>query len=97
MSGKKVSSKVEKSVEIQPDEVVKRFVLNKKRYGKGLKIQWTTAFGETYIYDHDAILDAERERFDNMTCWKIYKTYSQTYNVPKFARPYSTLIGEAKK
>ena len=86
-----------KQTEVQPDETVNRFVLDKKRYGKGLKIQWTTAFGETYIYDHDAILDAESERFAAMKCWQIYKTYSQTYNVPKFARAHAILIGEAKK
>ena len=71
---------------------VKRFVISKGMIGKGLRLRFTTKKGETYEYDHDAVIEANKERLEAMNCWHRYKNYTSTTNIPGFAKEQAELI-----
>ena len=63
-----------------------RFVIRKSLLGKKEVIEFTTKKGETFKYNHDEVYKANKDRFENMECFKKYKSYTATNNVPTFAR-----------
>ena len=65
-----------------------RFVIRKSLLGKKEVIEFTTKKGETFKYNHDEVYKANKERFENMECFKKYKSYTATNNVPTFARDF---------
>lgn len=66
----------------------KRFVIAKSLIGKKAIIEFTNKKGETFTYDHDAVYTANKERFDNMACFQKYGNYTNSNNLPTFARDY---------
>ena len=72
--------------------IMKRFVIRKSLVGKGAIIKFTNKKGEECIYDHDKVYTQLQEKFDNMECFKKYKTYTNTNNLPKFVRDLKEIV-----
>ena len=66
----------------------KRFVIRKNLIGQNVTIKFTNKEGKTYSYNHDEVFKANKQRFENMNCFKKYKSYTATNNVPTFAREF---------
>ena len=64
----------------------KRFVIRKSLIGTNTIITFTTKKGKTITYNHDEVYTRNKERFDNMNCFKKYKSYTNTNNIPTFCR-----------
>ena len=64
----------------------KRFVIRKSLIGTNTIITFTTNKGKVLTYDHDEVYTRNKERFDNMNCFKKYKSYTNTNNIPTFCR-----------
>ena len=67
----------------------KRFVISKSLIGKSVVIEFTNKKGITYKYDHDAVYSANQEKFETMNCFQKYGNYTNSNNLPTFARDYS--------
>ena len=67
----------------------KRFVISKSLIGKNVVIEFTNKKGITYKYDHDAVYSANQEKFETMNCFQKYGNYTNSNNLPTFARDYS--------
>lgn len=65
-----------------------RFVIRKNLVGKNVIIEFTNKEGKTFKYDHDKVYNANKDKFENMNCFKKYKSYTATNNVPTFARDF---------
>ena len=65
-----------------------RFVIRKSLLGKKEVIEFTTKKGETFKYNHDEVYKANKDRFESMECFKKYKSYTATNNIPTFARDF---------
>ena len=63
-----------------------RFVIRKSLIGKNVVIAFINKKGETVRYNHDDVYNAHKERFDNMNCFKKYKSYTNTNCIPAFCR-----------
>ena len=66
--------------------VTKRFVIRKSLIGTNTVITFTTKKGDKVTYNHDEVYNKNKERFDNMNCFKKYKSYTNTNNIPTFCR-----------
>ena len=66
----------------------KRFVISKSLIGKNVTIEFTNKKGETYTYDHDAVYSANQEKFETMQCFQKYGNYTNSNNLPTFARDF---------
>ena len=66
----------------------KRFVIRKSLIGKNTIITFTNKKDETYTYDHDAVYAANQEKFESMECFHKYGNYTNSNNLPTFAREY---------
>ena len=64
----------------------KRFVIRKSLIGTNTIITFTTKKGKKVTYNHDEVYTHNKERFDNMNCFKKYKSYTNTNNIPTFCR-----------
>ena len=64
----------------------KRFVIRKCLIGTNTIITFTTKKGKTITYNHDEVYTRNKERFDNMNCFKKYKSYTNSNNIPTFCR-----------
>ena len=64
----------------------KRFVISKSLIGKNAVITFTNKKGDTYTYEHDAVYSANQERFETMECFQKYGNYTNSNNLPTFAR-----------
>ena len=64
----------------------KRFVIRKSLIGKHTIITFVNKKGDTITYDHDEVYNRNKERFDSMECFKKYKNYTNTNNIPTFCR-----------
>mgnify|MGYP001477843254 FL=1 len=64
----------------------KRFVIRKSLIGKNMIITFTTKKGKTITYNHDEVYNRNKDRFDSMNCFKKYKSYTNTNNIPTFCR-----------
>ena len=64
----------------------KRFVIRKSLIGKNVVITFINKKGIKCEYNHDEVYNKNKERFDNMNCFKKYKSYTCTNNLPTFAR-----------
>ena len=65
-----------------------RFVISKSLIGKNAVITFTNKKGETYTYEHDAVYAANQEKFENMQCFQKYGNYTNSNNLPTFAREF---------
>ena len=66
-----------------------RFVISKSLIGKNAVITFTNKKGETYTYEHDAVYSANQERFETMECFQKYGNYTNSNNLPTFAREFA--------
>ena len=66
----------------------KRFVISKSLIGKNAVITFTNKKGNTYTYEHDAVYSANQERFETMECFQKYGNYTNSNNLPTFARDF---------
>jgi|TARA_Y100000289_G_C3916597_1_gene147786 hypothetical protein len=64
----------------------KRFVLSKALIGKSVIIEFTNKKGITFKYDHDAVYSLNQEKIENMECWHKYGNYTNSNNLPTWAR-----------
>ena len=65
---------------------MKRFVVRKSLIGKNQIITFTTKKGKEVTYNHDEVYERNKERFESMNCFKKYKSYTNTNNIPTFCR-----------
>jgi hypothetical protein len=66
-----------------------RFVISKSLIGQNAIITFTNKKGETYTYDHDAVYSANQEKFETMNCFQQYGNYTNSNNLPTFAREFA--------
>ena len=66
--------------------ITKRFVIRKSLIGKNTIITFTSKKGDKITYNHDEVYNRNKERFDSMECFKKYKSYTNTNNIPTFCR-----------
>jgi hypothetical protein len=64
----------------------KRFVIRKSLIGTNTIITFVTKKGKSVTYNHDEVYTRNKERFDNMNCFKKYKSYTNSNNIPTFCR-----------
>ena len=64
----------------------KRFVIRKSLLGKNTVISFTNKKGDTITYNHDKVYEVNKERFESMNCFKKYKSYTNSNNIPTFCR-----------
>ena len=64
----------------------KRFVIRKSLLGKNTVITFTNKKGDTITYNHVKVYNVNKERFESMECFKKYKSYTNTNNIPTFCR-----------
>ena len=64
----------------------KRFVIRLSLIGKNAIITFITKKGETITYNHDEVYTRNKKRFDTMNCFKKYKSYTNSNNIPTFCR-----------
>ena len=67
----------------------KRFVLSRALLGQEVVIEFTNKKGITYKYDHDQVYAVNQERIENMECWHKYGNYTNSNNLPTFAREFA--------
>ena len=65
-----------------------RFVISKTLIGQNAIITFTNKKGITYTYDHDAVYSANQEHFETMNCFQQYGSYTNSSNLPVFARAF---------
>ena len=64
----------------------KRFVIRQSLIGKNAIITFITKKGETITYNHDEVYTRNKKRFDTMNCFKKYKSYTNSNNIPTYCR-----------
>ena len=67
----------------------KRFVISKSLIGQNAVITFTNKKGETFTYEHDAVYAANQEKFETMNCFQQYGNYTNSNNLPTFAREFA--------
>ena len=66
----------------------KRIVISKSLIGKNAVITFTNKKGKTFTYEHDAVYSANQEKFETMQCFQQYGNYTNSNNLPTFAREF---------
>ena len=66
----------------------KRFVISKSLIGKNVVITFTNKKGDTYSYNHDDVYSVNQERLETMECFQKYGNYTNSNNLPTFARDF---------
>ena len=64
----------------------KRFVIRKSLIGKNQIIEVTFKSGKTFTYNHDKVYEIMKDKLENMNCFKKYKSYTSSTNVPVVLR-----------
>ena len=67
----------------------KRFVVRQSLIGKNTEITFTNKKGKSISYNHDVVYNKNKARFESMNCFKKYKSYTNTNNIPTFCRDLS--------
>ena len=65
---------------------LKRFVIRKSLIGKNIEIEFVNKKGEKVKYNHDAVYNKHKDRFESMNCFAKYKSYTNTNCMPAFCR-----------
>jgi len=66
----------------------KRFVISKSLIGQNAVITFTNKKGNSFTYEHDAVYSANQEKFESMQCFQKYGNYTNSNNLPTFARDF---------
>ena len=64
----------------------KRFVIRKSLIGKNTVITFTNKKQENVSYNHDEVYNAHKSRFESMSCFAKYKSYTNSNAIPAFCR-----------
>ena len=64
----------------------KRFVIRKSLIGSNTIITFTNKKGIELSYDHDAVYSMNQERLESMECFQKYGNYTNSNNLPTWAR-----------
>jgi hypothetical protein len=64
----------------------KRFVIRKSLIGTNTIITFTNKKGIELSYDHDAVYSMNQERLESMECFQKYGNYTNSNNLPTWAR-----------
>ena len=63
-----------------------RFVIRQSLIGKNTIITFKNKKNESVSYNHDAVYNKYKTRFDSMNCFAKYKSYTNSNNIPAFCR-----------
>ena len=66
--------------------ISKRFVIRKSLIGKNVVIEFTNKKGVKHVYNHDKAYSIMKDSLNNMNCFKKYKSYTATNNIPVVLR-----------
>ena len=64
----------------------KRFVVRKSLIGKNAVITVNFKNGKTCTYNHDKVYSLMKSTLENLACFKKYKSYTATNNIPVVLR-----------
>ena len=64
----------------------KRFVIRQSLIGKNVTIEFTNKKGVKHAYNHDKAFNIMKSSLENMNCFKKYKSYTATNNIPVILR-----------
>tara|TARA_R100000781_G_C3972421_1_gene90614 strand:+ start:125 stop:367 length:243 start_codon:yes stop_codon:yes gene_type:complete len=64
----------------------KRFVVRLSLVGKNQTIEFTNKKGQTYTYNHDKVYSIMKDKLESLDCFKKYKSYTSSTNIPKVLR-----------
>ena len=67
-------------------KTTKRFIIAKSLIGTNTIITFKNNKGDDCTYNHDKVYTTLKDRFEEMECFKKYKNYTNTNNLPKFVR-----------
>ena len=68
------------------NKTTNRFIISKSLIGKNTIITFKNKKGDDCTYNHDKVYTTLKDRFEEMECFKKYKNYTNTNNLPKFVR-----------
>ena len=60
----------------------KRFVVRLSLVGKNQVIEFTNKKGDTITYNHDKVYSLMKDKLESLDCFKKYKSYTATNNIP---------------
>ena len=64
----------------------KRFVVRLSLVGKTQVIEFTNKKGNTVTYNHDKVYSIMKDKLESLDCFKKYKSYTATNNIPVVLR-----------
>ena len=64
----------------------KRFVVRLSLVGKNQTIEFTNKKGNTITYNHDKVYSIMKDKLESLDCFKKYKSYTATNNIPMVLR-----------
>ena len=64
----------------------KRFVVRLSLVGKNQTIEFTNKKGDTIKYNHDKVYTIMKDKLESLDCFKKYKSYTATNNIPLVLR-----------
>ena len=64
----------------------KRFVVRISLVGKNQTIEFTNKKGNTVTYNHDKVYSIMKNKLNSLDCFKKYKSYTATNNIPLVLR-----------
>ena len=64
----------------------KRFVVRLSLVGKNQTIEFTNKKGNVVTYNHDKVYSIMKEKLESLECFKKYKSYTASNNIPKVLR-----------
>ena len=64
----------------------KRFVVRLSLVGKNQTIEFTNKKGNTVTYNHDKVYSIMKNKLNSLDCFKKYKSYTATNNIPLVLR-----------
>ena len=64
----------------------KRFVVRLSLVGKNQTIEFTNKKGDTITYNHDKVYSIMKDKLESLECFKKYKSYTATNNIPMVLR-----------
>ena len=64
----------------------KRFVVRLSLVGKNQVIEFTNKKGNTVTYNHDKVYSIMKDKLESLDCFKKYKSYTATNNIPVVLR-----------
>ena len=64
----------------------KRFVVRLSLVGKNQTIEFTNKKGNVVTYNHDKVYSIMKDKLESLECFKKYKSYTASNNIPKVLR-----------